>query len=186
MSANRKSYPARCQFWCLPFGIPCGLLHFDAVGYTGKPSRLQESAMKTRGIYEKFPGSCVWWIRYVVPEAACGARRQALRAQPNISIASASNKRSRGANCLRSCGGRQCHFARSRRRQSNTRTATSGARNDHCRMEKLLSWFGERAADSITPQMIEERFHAQTQSPATANRHRALLSLTYRLAIRGG
>ncbi|MGH7838396.1 MAG: tyrosine-type recombinase/integrase, partial [Candidatus Binataceae bacterium] len=59
-------------------------------------------------------------------------------------------------------------------------------RHDAGRMETLLAWFREYPADGITAQDIERRFEQQTWSPATCNRFRALLSLTYRLAIRGG
>jgi site-specific recombinase XerD len=59
-------------------------------------------------------------------------------------------------------------------------------RTDKVRMETLLSWFREYPAESITPQDIERRFEQEKWSPATINRHRALLSLTYRLAIRNG
>lgn len=60
------------------------------------------------------------------------------------------------------------------------------ARNDHTRMKKLIEWFGDKRADSITPQEIEERFAGEPWTPATWNRYRALLSLTYRLAVRSG
>jgi site-specific recombinase XerD len=57
---------------------------------------------------------------------------------------------------------------------------------DKVRMETLLGWFREYPAESITPHDIERRFEQENWSPATINRHRALLSLTYRLAIRNG
>jgi site-specific recombinase XerD len=59
-------------------------------------------------------------------------------------------------------------------------------RTDHSRMKKLLNWFGDCPLDSITPQEIERRFQAEFRTSATWNRYRALLSLTYRLAIRNG
>jgi len=59
-------------------------------------------------------------------------------------------------------------------------------RHDAGRMETLLRWFGEYPAESIPAQDIERRFEQEKWSPATVNRHRALLSLTYRLAIRNG
>jgi site-specific recombinase XerD len=58
--------------------------------------------------------------------------------------------------------------------------------DDLSRMETLLGWFREYPAEGITAQDIERRFEKQEWSPATMNRHRALLSLTYRLAIRNG
>lgn len=59
-------------------------------------------------------------------------------------------------------------------------------RNDACRMANLLAWFREYPAEAVTAQDIERRFEQQEWRPATANRYRALLSLTYRLATRNG
>jgi hypothetical protein len=50
-------------------------------------------------------------------------------------------------------------------------------------MEAVLGWFREYPAESITAQDIEGQFEKQEWAPATHNRYRALLSLTYRLAI---
>jgi len=60
------------------------------------------------------------------------------------------------------------------------------ARYDHWRMPKLLGWFGERRAESITSADIETKFRDEPWSPATWNRYRALLSLVFRQAIRNG
>jgi integrase len=53
-------------------------------------------------------------------------------------------------------------------------------------MRKLLEWFSDRAAESVTPREIEERLQGEKWMAATANRYRSLLSLVYRLAIRNG
>ena len=57
-------------------------------------------------------------------------------------------------------------------------------------MKRLLDCFGPCAAESITPQNIEQALAEAAESskwlPGTVNRHRSLLSLTYRLAIRNG
>jgi integrase len=58
--------------------------------------------------------------------------------------------------------------------------------HDQLRMAYLLQWFGDRPADSISPLEIERRFAEQDWLPATFNRYRSLLSLTYRLGIRNG
>jgi site-specific recombinase XerD len=51
-------------------------------------------------------------------------------------------------------------------------------------METLLGWFWEYPAESITAKDIERRFDQKKWSPATVNRYRALISLTYRHSIR--
>ena len=57
-------------------------------------------------------------------------------------------------------------------------------------MERLKGKFADRPAESITPQDLERFLAAGIEqdkwAPATANRYRALLSLTYRLGIRNG
>jgi site-specific recombinase XerD len=57
-------------------------------------------------------------------------------------------------------------------------------------MKRLRSWFGDRPANSITPDEIERHFQEGVDehgwAPSTVNHHRSLLSLTYRLAIRNG
>lgn len=58
------------------------------------------------------------------------------------------------------------------------------AQQDRWRMKKMLEWFGPKRAASIRAKEIEDRFKEQNWAPATWNRHRALLSLTFRLVIR--
>jgi site-specific recombinase XerD len=63
------------------------------------------------------------------------------------------------------------------------------ARADHWHMEAILSWFRGRAADDVRPQDIERHLSELAErglKPATLNRYRALLSLTYSIAIRNG
>lgn len=50
-------------------------------------------------------------------------------------------------------------------------------------MAKLTGWRGQRPAESVSPQEIERWLlgKAEELKPATLNRYRALLSLTYRL-----
>jgi len=69
---------------------------------------------------------------------------------------------------------------------SKIHKAASSYRCDAGRMEVLLAWFREYPAESIAAQDIERQFQKQEWAPATPNRYRALLSLTYRLAIRNG
>lgn len=77
-----------------------------------------------------------------------------------------------------------CEIARDALRYGDEHKRSAG--DDHLRMKKLLTWFGGKRADSITPQEIEDKFQGERWLPATWNRYRALLSLAYRLAIRNG
>jgi integrase len=53
-------------------------------------------------------------------------------------------------------------------------------------MAKLRAEFGERGAESIKPEEIDKWLRANTKTPATANRYRAVMSLAYREGIRNG
>jgi site-specific recombinase XerD len=83
---------------------------------------------------------------------------------------------------------RQVTFAELAQDALNYSKASKGSfRQDVYRMKGLLGWLGNRAADSITPQEIERWLTAQALEhawkPATVNRFKALLSLTFRLAM---
>lgn len=57
------------------------------------------------------------------------------------------------------------------------------SRVDHSRMKKLREWFDGVPVDSLTAEEIEQRFNGERWSAATWNRHKALLSLCFKLAI---
>src|SRR5208337_4929528 len=107
-----------------------------------------------RGVFEKVPGSGVWWVRHADK------------------------------------------MGRIRREKAGSKSAAlllyhkRSYHDDVNRMERLLGWFRERTADSITPQDIERRMTEAAEendwAPATINRLRALISLTYRLGIESG
>jgi site-specific recombinase XerD len=73
---------------------------------------------------------------------------------------------------------------------SNTLTHKRSYRDDVSRTKRLLSWFGERPAASVTAQDIERCLADVAENEglaaATLNRYRAVLSLVFRLAIRNG
>jgi len=143
--------------------------------------------MKQRGIFKKVPGSEVCWIRF----ADCTGHMRRERVGTFEEAEARLKLRKQEAKI-----GVQPRLAWRRRPVLFRKIAEDAlayadqhkrsAGDDHIRMGKLLDWFGERAADSITPREIEVHFQAEKWTPATWNRYRALLSLTYRLAIRTG
>jgi site-specific recombinase XerD len=140
-----------------------------------------------RGIFEKVPGSGESWIRYA--DASGRIRREKVgtveAAETRLKIRKEEAKL-----------GKLPRLARERRPILFSKIADDvlayadehkrSAKDDHSRMVKLKEWFGECQADSITPNEIERYFETEDWTPATWNRYRALLSLTYRLAIRAG
>jgi site-specific recombinase XerD len=144
-----------------------------------------------RGLYEKFPGSGVWWIRYA--DAMGRIRRE--KAGPKSAALTLYRKRKTEAlqrkklpESLRSPMVSFAELAHDALAYSKAHKRSYD--DDVFRMEGLLARFRERAADSITPQELErhlaETAEESNWAPATVNRYRALISLVYRLGIESG
>jgi site-specific recombinase XerD len=141
----------------------------------------------SRGIFEKVPGSGIWWIRYVDAE---GRLRREKAGTKGMAI-DLYRKRKMGAlegkklpERLRRAAVTFAAIAKDALEYSRVHNTGSTYRCDAGRMEVLLAWFREYPAESISAKEIERRFQKQEWAPATSNRYRALLSLCYRLAIR--
>src|SRR5580704_17476558 len=144
---------------------------------------------KVRGVYERRPGE--WWIRYV--DALGRYRRE--KAGTKGSAIDLVRKRKMDAligkklpEKLRRATVTFADIARDALAYSKAHKLTYG--DDVARMERILSWFRDRSADSVTPQEIERHFEEcieqEKWAASTVNHYRSLLSLTYRLAIRNG
>ncbi len=143
--------------------------------------------MKQRGIFEKIPDSGKFWIRFADASGRIRREKVGTREEAETRLKLRKEEAKLGALPRLAWRRRPVPF----RRIAEDALAYSdehkrSRRNDHSRMAKLTEWFGDRAADSLTPREIEARFQGERWTPATWNRYRALLSLTYRLAIRSG
>jgi site-specific recombinase XerD len=153
-----------------------------------KAQRGRESA-KVRGVYERKPGE--WWIRYT--DAQGRYRRE--KAGTKGAAIDLYRKRKTDAligkklpEKLRRATVTFADIARDVLAYSKAHKRTYG--DDVARMERILAWFRDRSADSVTPQEIERHFEECIEqegwAASTVNHYRSLLSLTYRLAIRNG
>jgi site-specific recombinase XerD len=138
-----------------------------------------------RGVFGRKPGE--WWICYWDAQGRkrrekAGTKGNAIDLYRKRKVEALTGKKL--PEKLRRATVSFAEIARETLRFSKTNKLSY--RNDKCRMETLLSWFREYPADAITANDIERRFETQDWSPATINRYRALLSLTFRLAIRDG
>jgi integrase len=143
--------------------------------------------MKQRGVYERVQGSDEWWIRYA--DSLGRIRRE--KAGTKSAAVTLYHKRK-----TQVLEGRKLP-ERLRRKPISFRELAQDAlahsrqhkrsyRDDCSRMARLVEWFGDRPAESITPVDIEHRLSSQTWAAATINRYRALLSLTYNLGTKHG
>lgn len=144
-----------------------------------------------RGVFEKVPGSGEWWVCYWDAQGRkrrekAGTKGNALDLYRKRKTEALTGKKL--PEKLRRATVTFAEIARDALAYSKVHKRTY--ENDVYRMQRLLGWFRDRAADSITPQDIERRFAEVVEQdgwkPATVNRVRALLSLIYRLAMRQG
>ncbi len=144
-----------------------------------------------RGIFEKVPGSGEWWIRYV---DAAGRYRREKAGSKSCAIGLVRKRKTEALQGkklpekLRRATVTFADIARDALAYSKAHKRTYG--DDLARMERILGWFRDRSAESVTPQEIERHFEQcieeEEWAPSTVNHYRSLLSLTYWLAIRNG
>jgi site-specific recombinase XerD len=159
-----------------------------AIQVQQKTQRSRESA-KVRGVYEREPG--VWYIRYVDSQGRyrrekAGTKGAAIDLYRKRKTEALMGKKL--PERLRRATVTFADIARDALAYSKAHKFTYG--DDVARMERILNWFRDRSADSVTPQEIERHFEEcieqEEWAASTVNHYRSLLSLTYRLAIRNG
>jgi integrase len=151
----------------------------------------EEKTMKHRGVFEKEPGSGIWWVRYFDQ----GGRKRREKAGTKSAAILLYQKRKQGVlegkklpEKFRRPSACFAELAKDALAYSKTHKRSYG--DDKIRMERVLEWFRGRLADSITPHELEQKLGSCEEergwAPATVNRYRALLSLIYRLGVRNG
>src|SRR5260370_11692893 len=144
--------------------------------------RVAKGRKRERGVFEKAPGSGIFWIRYVDSEGRfrrekAGTKSNAIDLYRKRKTEALEGKKL--PEKLRRAIVTFAEIARDALAYSKAHKRTYD--NDLYRMQRLLGWFRDRAADSITPQDIERRFAEAVEQdawkPATVNRVRALFPL---------
>jgi len=144
---------------------------------------------KVRGVFERRPGE--FWIRYIDSQGRlrrekAGTKGMAIDLYRKRKTEALAGRKLPEKLRRRSVPFAElCHdtleYSRSHKRSHET---------DRIHMETLLARFRDCSADTLTPAEIE-RYLSQTAeerdwAPATVNRHRALLSLVFRLGLQNG
>lgn len=147
--------------------------------------------MKHRGIFEKVRDSEVWWIRYAdttgrIRREKAGTKATAIKLYQKRKTEVLQGKKL--PENLRTPMVGFAELAHDALMYSETHKRTFS--DDKIRMPMLLAAFGERPADSITPQDLERHLariaEEREWAPASVNRYRALMSLIFRLGIDNG
>ena len=139
-----------------------------------------------RGLWEREPGSEIWWIRYRVGSVlkrekagAHGAAKELLNKRKNEireGIKMPENMRQASPRFKTLCDDILV-FSKKHHRDF---------RSVEIRIKKIVTDFGETPADRIKPADIDACLSRVTKTPATSNRNRALFSLIFREAVRNG
>jgi integrase len=140
-----------------------------------------------RGIFEKVPGSDVWWIRYT----DCDGVYHREKVGSKSSATKAYHKRKTEA-----MEGTKLPSLRRRKTQFSDladiaidyiQAEYSRPADDVARVKVVKEWFKDRSADSITPVEIREKLkEAASQkkwSASTSNHHHNIISLCFRLGM---
>jgi site-specific recombinase XerD len=144
----------------------------------------RKNQQRVTGVWEKVPGSGVWWIRYRVDgqlkREKVGRKSDAIALyQQRKSEVRAGKKLPEN---LRSAGVKFKELADAILTYSATHHRDT--RSVKTRLAKITLDFGDREADKVKPEEIDAWLTASCKTPATANRYRALFSLVYREALR--
>jgi|HubBroStandDraft_6_1064221.scaffolds.fasta_scaffold11923_5 site-specific recombinase XerD len=155
-----------------------------------KAQRARESA-KVRGVYEKIPGSGVWWIRYADTTGRLRREKAGAKSSAHTLYRKRKTEALQGKKLPESLRTPMVSFAElAHDALVYSRTHKRSYESDAIRMPRLLAAFRERPADSITPQDLERHLNQTAEEggwkPATVNRYRALISLVFRLGIENG
>jgi site-specific recombinase XerD len=148
------------------------------------PRRIEK---KERGIFEKAPGSGVWWIRYYVDgierREKAGRRGDALKLYKLRKTDAL-----RGVKLPKNLKHRGVRFKIIAQPAIDwyINHEQKDLRSFRGRMKIILADFGERVADEIKPSEIDTWLAAHDWSPATKNRYKSVFSKTFKIALADG
>jgi integrase len=146
----------------------------------------REELKKVRGVFEKEPGSGVWWIQYFDAE---GRRRREIagtRGNAIDLVGKRRNEKLTGKKLPEKLRRRKVRFEElTSAAEAYCKANNQGQQFDLYRIGRLKAEFGNRPA-LIPIEDLRRWFDEQNWEDATYNRYKTTLSLIYRLAIENG
>jgi len=148
------------------------------------------SEVKQRGVFERPPGSGIWWISYR-GEDGKRHREKVGRHEAAVEAYYAKKQQIREGRFQppRPAGITFKDLAEEAFADRRGRIAGSTIEGDKYKLPALLTWFGAMPAVKITPAMIRERvgeLRASGKTGATANRYQALVSAIFTWGVKAG
>jgi site-specific recombinase XerD len=145
---------------------------------------MKASTAKTRGVFEKIPGSGVWWIQYF---DADGRRRREKIGSKSAAIKTVEQRRTQAREGMKvpvNLRAKKITFGEiAKAALAWSRANKRDFAHDDYRMPLLIEQFGKCQAEDIKPSEITEWLQSRADwSRATRNRYTALLKMVYRQA----
>jgi len=147
----------------------------------------RRSTKKERGVFEKDPGSEIWWIRYYIDgrerREKVGRKKDASdlykirKADALRGVKLPTNMKSKGVK-FEALGKHALEWYIEHGRKD--------VKNFRIRMNIILKDFGDRVADEILPSEIDAWLKGHDWSPATKNRYKNVFGKTFKIAYADG
>ena len=141
-----------------------------------------------RGLFEKVPGTGAWWIRYADGNGRIRREKAGTKSAATTLYRKRKTEILQGKKLPENLRAKRVTFSvLADDALTYSRNSKRSYKQDEYRMKPLVEEFGERPADAITSQELSNWLADQASKknwePATVNRFKALLSLTFRLGI---
>jgi integrase len=142
---------------------------------------------KERGVFEKKPGSDIWWIRYKIDgvehREKVGRRGDAIKL-----YALRKTDALRGAKLPANLRHKGVKFKviAAEAIQWYVNHERKDVRNFKSRMAFIVEYFGERVANDIRPSEIDNWISSHDWAPATKNRYKNVFGKTFKIALADG
>src|ERR1035437_878821 len=143
---------------------------------------------KQRGIYERVPGSGIWWIRYADENSRLRREKVGNRSAATQLYQKRKTQVRQGEKLPENFRAKAVAFLQlAQSALAYSKAHKRSYKDDVCRMAKVVEHFGDMVADRVRAQDIEDWLEGHDEwATATKNRYLALIKLTYRLAERNG
>jgi integrase len=154
-------------------------------------TRRARAGKPDRGIFEKVPGSDIWWIRYVDAHGRYRREKAGTWGSADKLLTKRRNEALQGKKLPETLRQRVVLFSEiADDALAYSRGHKRSYRDDESRMKRLKEWLGGREAESISGPEMEKRLSdvaaAENWASSTFNHYRSLLMLVYREARRIG
>ncbi len=147
---------------------------------------MNSKVKKIRGIFEKVPGSGVWWIQYFDAQGRRRREKAGLRSSAISLYRKRKTEALEGKKLPEKLRTRVVKFSELADDALEYCKANNlGHQFDRYRIGRLMDEFGSHSAD-LPIEDLRRWFTEQQWKPATFNRYKSMLSLIYRLGVEHG